>query len=73
MPKMTVNQGQLTVAIGWPIGLLITLLMSVPAQKDRTMFKAVPKMPLMNIAPTIAQGTAVAAFVLSEKACRLVD
>ena len=43
------------------------LVMSVPAQKARTMFKAVPRTPLMAMAKTMAHGTAVAAFVLSDE------
>jgi hypothetical protein len=62
---------RLTVAIGWPIELLSTLLMSGPAQKARTTFIAVPKTPLMAIASTMAHGTAVAAFVLREEQTRM--
>lgn len=45
--------------------------MSVPAQNDRTIFIAVPRTPLMAMAPTMAHGTAVAAFVASSEMCTL--
>jgi len=55
------------VAIGCPIGFSMIAAISVPAQKARTIFIAVPRIPLVPIAAIIAQGTAVAAFVLESE------